>query len=127
MISLKNVFKANAASCIIFGLLFLIAPQKTAQFLSLENPAPSLLISLIGIVLIVNGLHLIWTSMQHNHNKAAILYFSSNDFIWVAASIILIIAKIWITSPKGIAATLVVAALVGVFGALQLSELKKTS
>ncbi len=125
MITLRNVLKANAVSCIIFGLIFLIIPAKTAHFLSQTNPAPNLLISLIGIILIINGLHLVWASVQATHSKPTILYFSSNDFIWVALSIALIIGKVWITTPKGIAATLAIAMMVGVLGALQFGLLKK--
>ncbi|MGH1427345.1 MAG: hypothetical protein ACRBEE_05360, partial [Arenicella sp.] len=54
-----------------------------------------------------------------------ILYFSSNDFIWVALSIALIIGKVWVTTPEGIATTLAIAMMVGGFGILQLFQIRE--
>ena len=124
MTTLRTVLRLNAASCIGFGLLFLAMPSQLALFLSSQTPAPSLVLQLIGIVLLANGLHLIWTSIQPDPKKALILYFSLGDFLWVAGTLILLIAGLWVTSIAGIAAAIVVALAVGCLGVMQMKSLK---
>ncbi len=124
MTTLRTVLRLNAASCIGFGLLFLIMPSQLAQFLSSQAPAPSLVLQLIGIVLLANGLHLVWTSNQPELKKALILYFSLGDFLWVAGTLILLMAGLWVTSVAGISAAIVVAITVGCLGVMQVKSLK---
>ena len=59
-----------------------------------------------------------------NPGKLLVIYFSAGDFIWVAGTILLIVLGFGITSTAGVAAALMVAAMVGSFGLLQLKALK---
>lgn len=120
MVTLKNILRTNATSCLIFGALFLLMPSGVANFLSTEKLAPVIIIEIMGAALILNGVHLIWVSFQARPAKKEIIYFAVGDFIWVIATIVLIALGIWITSPIGIIAALLVATMVGTFGALQI-------
>lgn len=120
MITLKQVMRANAASCIVFGCIFLTIPADVTSFLSTNMPAPETILLLLGIVLIVNGLHLILVSLQPKPGRLVLLYFSIGDYIWVIASISLIFLGIWVTTPEGIFTTLAVSLMVGWFGVMQM-------
>jgi len=122
MTTLSYVMKANAISCIVFGLIFLIIPSKVIMFLSADIQPPVLLI--LGVGLIINGLHLTWASLKPMPSKALVLYFSIGDYIWVLGSISLVLLGIWITTTAGILTTLVVSAMVGLFGVLQMLKRK---
>ncbi|CAA0092303.1 Uncharacterised protein [BD1-7 clade bacterium] len=123
MITLKNTLRMNAASCISFGLIFALFGNTTNQFLSATEPAPTIIIQILGAVLIVNGLHLLWASALKAPSARLVMYFSAGDFLWVLLSAVLALLGIWIDTPMGIAATLVVALIVGAMGALQLANL----
>lgn len=125
MITLKNVLKANAASCIIFGLMFLWAPLEIALFLSNDAPAPELVLFLLGAVLVINGLHLLWASVQTSPNKLLVWYFSFGDLLWAIGTIVLLIGGIWITTVFGIIAAIVVGMTVSVLGILQALKSKE--
>ena len=124
MITLKTVMRANAASCIIFALIFLLNPAATAALLGGEIPAPDLVFLILGAVLMFNGLHLIWVSSNPMPNKLWVLYFSFGDFLWVIATAVLLILGIWITTGIGVIASMVVAIVVGTFGVLQMMKRK---
>ncbi|MGX9419052.1 hypothetical protein ACWU4D_17065 [Vibrio sp. WJH972] len=124
MLSLKNIMRANATSCLGFGALFALQPSLVATFLGGDFPAPALAIFTLGVLLIVNGLHLIWASRIPVPKKALVLYFSGGDYIWVIASLVLIISGCWITTTSGIVVASAVAALVGLFGVLQMTTRK---
>jgi hypothetical protein len=119
MDSLRFLIRANAASCFLFGGLFLAAPTSTANFLG-DPPAPAWLIGLIGLGLVVNAAHLVGASRRRALWPAEILYFSAGDLAWVLATIGLLLAELWITTPAGWIASLLVAALVGGFGTGQM-------
>lgn len=120
MLTLKNVMRANAASCLIFGVVFTALASSVADFLGGSSPPPTLLIFALGIVLIINGIHLLWASNKTLPAKILVLYFSFGDFIWVIASLALIVFELWIVTSHGIIAALFVAAIVGFFGAAQM-------
>jgi hypothetical protein len=120
MFSLKNVMRSNSASCLIFGGLFALYPADVASFLSSSSPAPRMLIFMVGLILVANGLHLLWASHYRLQNLKLILYFSIGDFVWVISSVAFIFSGLWITSTEGILASTVVAVLVGLFGAFQM-------
>lgn len=124
MLSLQNVMGANAMSCLVFGVLFALQPNLVATFLGGESAAPQLYIMILGILLILNGLHLLWASKISLPKKALVLYFSVGDFIWVVASVALVILGVWITTNIGIIVTCVVATMVGLFGVLQMKARK---
>ena len=123
MPSLRAILRANAASCLIFGTLFVLLPAKTAGFLS-PSPAPPWLMQMVGLVLIANGLHLLWAASRKTFQPWEILYFSAGDMAWVMITLALIGAGTWITTPGGITAALGVALMVGGFGLTQVSALR---
>jgi len=124
MLSLKNVMRANATSCLAFGALFALQPNLVANFLSVTSPAPKSYILILGILLIVNGLHLLWASRVPLPQKKLILYFSTSDYIWVIGSVGLIITEVWITTTAGVLLASGVAVMVGLFGILQMTSRK---
>lgn len=124
MLSLHNVMRANAMSCMVFGVLFALLPGQVAVFLGGTAPAPRIYILALGVMLIIHGMHLVWASRQARPKKQLILYFSLGDFIWVIASVGLMLLGVWITSYTGVIATSLVAVMVGIFGILQLTGIK---
>ncbi|CAA0103526.1 Uncharacterised protein [BD1-7 clade bacterium] len=125
MITLKNTLRINATSCIGFGLLFMLFSSTTNQFLSATEPAPAIIIQVLGAILLVNGLHLLWASKLKTPSAILVMYFSVGDFLWVFLSAVLALLGIWIDTPAGIAATLIIALMVGTLGTLQLANLPK--
>ena len=124
MLSLKNAMRANATSCLAFGALFALRPSMVVNFLGGESPAPESYILVLGVLLIMNGLHLLWASRFPLPKKELILYFSIGDYIWVIGSGALIISEVWITTTAGVVLTCAVAAMVGFFGVLQMAKRK---
>lgn len=110
-----KVLRANAASCLIFGALFLIAPGAVAGFL---GRPPGWLIAALGAVLLMNGAHLLWAA-RRGARQAELLYFALGDGAWVAGTLLLILSGTWITTTGGVLAALAVAVAVGSFGVLQ--------
>ena len=125
MFTLKMVLRMNALSCICFGIVFLLIPSKISNFLATEQVLPTIIISIIGLVLIINAIHLVWTSFKTVPSRKDILYFSLGDFAWVLATLILITLEIVITTTQGIISSLLVATMVGCFGLLQFKSLKQ--
>lgn len=119
MLSLKNIIRANGISCISFGGLFIVNANTVAHFLANKNPVPEQILIVIGTILVFNGVHLIWTSMQLNINKWLILYFSLGDALWLVVSMGLAASSFWINTTQGITATSLVAIMVGIFGLAQ--------
>ncbi|WP_293751664.1 hypothetical protein [uncultured Paraglaciecola sp.] len=124
MITLKTVLRMNATSCIIFAIIFLLMSTEVASFLGQNKAAPELLLLVLGLILLTNGLHILWVSWQLKPNKYLVLYFAVGDFIWVVASIILVSQGMWITTTLGIFISLLVAMMVGTFGVLQIMKNK---
>lgn len=124
MIALKTILRLNAASCIAFGALFVAAPEAVAAFLGVP-PAPAIAIGALGVLLSLNGVHLLHTGLRVSPPRALVLYFSAGDLLWVAGTAILIAMGFWITTPAGIAAAAAVAAAVGGMGVGQLLALSR--
>lgn len=124
MFSLKNVMRANATSCLVFGGLFALQPSLVANFLGGASPAPQIYILILGILLILNGLHLLWASRIPLPKKELILYFSTGDYLWVIGSIGLIVSGVWITTTGGVLVATAVAVMVGLLGVLQMTSRK---
>ncbi|MCB1889480.1 MAG: hypothetical protein KDH20_17865 [Rhodocyclaceae bacterium] len=99
--------------------MFSTQPAWVAHGLGGSVPPPSALIVVLGIALILNGLHLLWAASRQALNRMLLLYFSAGDFVWVVGTLGLLASGQWITTPLGTWATLVVAIAVGAFGILQ--------
>ena len=124
MPGLKTTLRLNAASCLVFGAAFLILPDTVARYLS-ESPAPGWLFQLIGTILVLNGGPLIFTSIKKQPSRHEILYFTGGDVAWVLATAALILTGTWVTTVAGISAAIAVAAVVGCFGFMQMTALKR--
>lgn len=123
MPSLTTILRVNAASCLIFGALFVLMPAATAGFLS-TSPAPSWLVLVLGLVLMANGLHLLWAAAKNTPRPWEVWYFSGGDIAWVSITLALTGTATWITTPGGIATALGVALMVAAFALAQLWTLR---
>ncbi|MGB7240720.1 MAG: hypothetical protein WBC93_01365 [Sulfitobacter sp.] len=113
---LKQVLRANAASCALFGALFTFAAPATAEIV---GTPPILVLQLLGAGLLINSVMLVWTSLRAQPDRLSVLAFALGDAIWVAATSALLIFGLWITTPSGIIAAIGIAAFVGACGLLQ--------
>lgn len=116
--------RTNAISCLGFGVLFVLLPKLVANFLGGASAAPQIVILILGVLLVVNGLHLLWASRAALPHKYLILYFSIGDFIWVIVSMGLVASGVWITTLGGVLAACAIAVMVGLFGVRQLMRRK---
>lgn len=117
MDSLKFIMRLNAASCILFGLLFTVFPRAIAAFL---GGAPSAAIVVLGIGLLANSVHLIAASRRTVVRQIEVIWFSLGDFGWWLATLALIVANIWITTAPGAIVAVIVAIFVAGLGVAQL-------
>lgn len=72
-------------------------------FLAEQHVAPYLLIRLLGLVLVVNGLHLLWASSLASFSKYWLVYFAVGDGLWAIATLGVILSGLWLTTFAGIA------------------------
>ncbi|MFT5674975.1 MAG: hypothetical protein ACI808_000904 [Paraglaciecola sp.] len=120
MVTLSNIMRVNAFSCIGFGITFFLFPGKVGSFLSSDMKIPEVILLFLGVGLFFNGIHLLWASFGSTPSKKVVLYFSIGDYIWVIGTSYLLLFGIWITTPMGIWVTILVSGLVGAFGILQM-------
>jgi hypothetical protein len=120
MPSLRPLLRLNAASCLGFGLVFVGSPEAVAGFL---GAPPRGAILLIGVALIVNGIHLVIAARRPLLSRAEMIWFSLGDLAWWLMSLGLIASGTWVTSPAGVLATALVAAAVAGLGLGQLWHL----
>lgn len=118
MTSLPTLLRVNASSCIFFGAVFASAPNTVARFVGATGAA--FFFTTLGVLLLVNGAHLLMASMRSRVIAVEVYYFSVGDLLWVTATLALLGADALITSRAGIAASILVATLVGALGVLQL-------
>lgn len=119
---LKAALLLNASSCIIFGVIFVAFSGSVSQYIG--NPF-AWVIPALGAVLLFNGLHLIFASRRAKPVCPEVIYFIAGDFLWVFGTFILVCLGLVITSPQGILASLVIAAMVGAFGVMQVMGYKR--
>lgn len=127
MPSLKTIMYANAASCLGFGLLFLIIPGAVAGFLAAPGTeaAPTAILMIIGGILVLNGVNLIHWGRRGLPPRKIILFFSAGDFLWVLFTLVIVAMGVWVSSAAGITVALLVALLVGWFGLAQMVARKR--
>jgi hypothetical protein len=124
MVTLQTVLRMNASTCLGFGILFAVLPSSVAQFLSPTDSAPNWVFVVLGVGLILQGVHLLSASFQTMPSKGLILYFSIGDFAWTLASLLLMIMGLWITSPLALIYATLVALMVGLLGLMQIKAYK---
>jgi len=101
----------NAVSCLAFGLLFALFLEPVRVLL---GSVPAGLLQVIGILLIVNGVHLAFASARERLRQFEVLYFSAGDILWFIGCVALVGANVYITTGVGQMAAIVVA--LGVLG-----------
>lgn len=124
MPSLTAILRINATSCLLFGALFAAMPNAVAGFLGAPS-APVNVILVLGILLVFNGIHLLYVSRAPRPSRAWVGYFSAGDFVWVLGTLLLVTTGLWVNTPAGILAALLVAAMVGAMGWVQLKTSSK--
>jgi hypothetical protein len=107
---LKFTLIANAASCALFGAVFLFGASSTAAFL---GDPPIWLLRVLGAGLLFNAAHLVYAVQQASPARMLVLYFTIGDAVWVLVTAGLIVSGLWITTNAGILAAIAVAAYVG--------------
>lgn len=106
MKALRFVLRLNALSCLAFGLSFTFAGAPVAAFLGEISVA---VVRIIGVLLAVNGAHLVYASLRPKILPLEIFYFSAGDIAWFIATLVLLAGGIGLTSPAGQTAALIVA------------------
>lgn len=113
---LKFVLAANAASCLLFGGIFLFESPDIAALL---GDPPVWLVRTIGIGLLANAIYLAVTAARAAPTRRDILTFAIGDAAWVVTTTVLLATGLWITTPAGVAWALGVGAFVGLCGLAQ--------
>ncbi len=119
---LKAALLLNASSCIIFGTVFLAFGSSVNQFI---GNSFGWVIPVLGAVLLFNGLHLVVASRRSKPVCPEILYFVVGDLLWVVGTLALVSLGLVITSTQGAVASLLIAAMVGTFGGMQVVGYKR--
>lgn len=119
---LKAALLLNASSCIIFGVMFVAFAGSVSQYIG--NPF-GWVIPALGAVLLFNGLHLVFASRRAKPLCPEILYFVAGDFLWVIGTLVFVGLGLVITSPQGTLVSLLIAAMVGAFGVMQVVGYKR--
>lgn len=117
MTSIPLVLRLNSASCIGFGIAFVLVSDRIAEAL---GTIPPVVLTVLGAALILNGAHLLLASWRSTPKAAEVVWFSLGDLLWWLGTLALIAAGFWITTPMGIALAFLVAMGVASLGATQL-------
>ncbi len=120
MSNINLTLKLNGLNCLFFGALFVFIPNIVIQFLSTDQPAPEVVILVIGVVLNLYGLLLLWIANKKVVSPSLVLWIAIGDFLWVLGTVVLFLSGIWITDLNGMTVAGLVAILVGWLGWLQL-------
>lgn len=122
MKNLKMAFRLNAASCLVFGFLFVVMPGTVGNFLGVSS---AMAVTIVGAALLVNGAHLLVASSRRHVRPLEVYYFSAGDLLWVNVTLMLAASESFLLTPISNVASLLVAAFVGSVGVLQLVALSK--
>ena len=120
--TLPTILRLNAASCLLFGLLFAFAPEWTSTLIG--NSAP-LVLRVVGLGLILNGVHLLFAARRAKMLCPELLYFVLGDFAWVIGTVVLLILGVGVTTAVGVAAAILVGMMVGSLGFMQFRHARR--
>lgn len=112
--------RANAVFSLINGLILTLFPFQVALWIGYSSP---LLYQIIGVGLVLFGLHLIFLSCKKNMPKLEVYLVSFGDFAWVLATAVLLLLKANLFSQSGIYILTGIGLVVLIFGLLQLKGL----
>ncbi|MDD5035536.1 MAG: SRPBCC family protein [Methylococcaceae bacterium] len=114
---LRLALSANAIFSFSCAVLMLLRPALVGEWLGIQVP---LILQLVGIGLVVFAAELIYLSTRQRLATWLALLVSAADFMWVAGSIVLLLAFPQLFSSLGKVLILAVAGEVFVFGAWQI-------
>lgn len=126
---LAGVLRLDAAFCYLCGLFGLVAPSWVARFLLPDTPSvlgtdTSSVMFAVGVALLLYGAVLFAVSLPAPISEPLVRIFAIADAGWVIATVILLALAGAAFSAWGAIALIVVAAEVGLLGALKLWALR---
>lgn len=120
MALLRTVIRLNAASCLLFGVLFTAWSAPVSRFL---GGTSTVVVVIAGVALLFNGGHLLTASLRRAIRPGEVCYFSTGDLLWVAMTLGIVASRSVLTTTASVVLSLVVAAFVGTLGIVQLGAL----
>ena len=114
---LQIVLYTNAAFSLLSGLIMVTANGYLSRMFHIESKLP---FYLIGSGLIAFAALVSWTAKHKVDNRKQVLSISIADFIWVLASIIVIVTSAFEISINGYITIGIIAFIVFLFGMFQL-------
>ena len=119
--SLNLLLRINSSSCLILGLVMLLKTDVVNLWIGTEK---TMLIHSIGIILVVNGMILLVTSLRQQIKPHEVMFFVIVDYGWSLLIIVFISLGAVIVDPVGIRVTFVIAMYTAAMGALQFRHYK---
>lgn len=114
---IRKVLLTNVVSSGAVGLILLLFPGFAGHWTGLDNHTA---VAGTGVFLLVVVAFLLWTATRNVVSPRQVLVFSIIDLLWVIDSALLLGVSGSVTT-IGIAAIILVAAVVGVFAAFEMS------
>jgi hypothetical protein len=119
---LRTLLRADAALCAVCGLLAAAAPAAVAELLGPD--VSSTVVRVVGLALVVYALDLAVTSRAADRwQRPAALAAGIGNVAWELATVVLVAAGAF--SVLGAVVALILAAVVGVLGLLQLRAARR--
>jgi hypothetical protein len=110
---LKIFLLLNCATCGFFGALFASKSHAVASFI---GTVPPTFILAVGLILLFNATLLGLAAQRWPHNRLFVGFFVLGDASWVALTLALLAAGVWISGGAAVAASSAVALMVGTLG-----------
>ena len=120
--SLNLLLRINSGFWLTLGLVMLLKTDVVNLWIGTEI---TMLIHSIGIVLVVNGMILLVTSLRQQIKPHEVMFFVLGDYGWSLLIIVLISLGAVIVDPAGIRLTFVLALLSAILGAFQFRHYKQ--
>ena len=120
--SLNLLLRINSGFWLTLGLVMLLKTDVVNLWI---GTGKTMLIHSIGIILVVNGMILLVTSLRQQIKPHEVMFFVLGDYGWSLLIIVLISLGAVIVDPLGIRLTFVLALLSAILGAFQFRHYKQ--
>ena len=120
--SLNLLLRINSGFWLTLGLVMLLKTDVVNLWIGTEK---TMLMHSIGIILVVNGMILLVTSLRQQIKPHEVMFFVLGDYGWSLLIIVLISLGAVIVDPLGIRFTFVLALLSAILGAFQFRHYKQ--
>ena len=120
--SLNLLLRINSGFWLTLGLVMLLKTDVVNLWIGTEK---TMLIHSIGIILVVNGMILLVTSLRQQIKPHEVIFFVLVDYGWSLLIIVLISFGAVIVDPLGIRLAFVLALLSAILGAFQFRHYKQ--